>query len=431
MAFFDKQHVEALIEPLEIIDTHHHETPMDTDKSYRHSQVFKLEDLQAHLVARPGNYKSRLISACQRNSWRPLQMTIEMVKLIATEHEMDETFTQLPSYFYDRNRDLEKCVCLPFTQSRSLTSIQTSYTFKYPEHSPEHNTWSIRQTGVYHKRDMGKDQSTWVLFNPTPGSKGHCLVEEWIKSERREATYDPAWLHWTLFAAYMPPWRIYIADIERQVLDIANKISATSIHKPLELGHDHLKSLMRLETRLNESITILGSARNILTEVCDLLQQDTESDTKGLDQLSNIRRQCGVYLDNATFLQKRVMSITQVLTHTVLFRDQVVAKEQNTHIFQLNKSAVFITTLTLLYLPASFLATFFGMNFIAMDPKTNSITVTSTIWIFVISSVLLTGATFAVYSWLLNNDIRGLSDFVPRVGIPQSWSIQALRRRYK
>ncbi|KAJ5279605.1 hypothetical protein N7478_004977 [Penicillium angulare] len=360
MLLFDKRHVQNLKQPLEIIDIPHDHAPKDGVEAYRHNKIFEYEDLQAHFIAtRTENYKSRLISVCQRNSWRPLQMTIEMVNLITTEHGMDETFTQLPSYFYDRKRDIEKCVCAPFTQSRFPSGLQISYTFKYPEHSPEQNKWSIRQTGVYHKRDTRKGQSTWVLFNPTPSSMGHCLAEKRLKIEQLEVTNDPLWLHWTLFSAYMPLWRVYIADIEQQILHISSQVIITSINKPLELlGHDQLKSMMNLEKRINETIAILGSAQDVLTEICDALQQDPDFDTstKGLDGLNNVRRQCAAYLHSAMYLQKMVLSVTQALTHTVLFRDQVVAKEQNTHIFQLNKSAVFITTLTLFYLPASFLA---------------------------------------------------------------------------
>ncbi|KAK1498111.1 hypothetical protein CCUS01_12981 [Colletotrichum cuscutae] len=64
---------------------------------------------------------------------------------------------------------------------------------------------------------------------------------------------------------------------------------------------------------------------------------------------------------------------------------------------RLNKSVVFITTLTLLYLPPSFIATFFGMNFFNMDTVTGKIVGSPMIWIYALCSVALTTLTFATY----------------------------------
>lgn len=73
-------------------------------------------------------------------------------------------------------------------------------------------------------------------------------------------------------------------------------------------------------------------------------------------QFKNRRTQCDGYTRTATYQQQRSQTTAQLLANTLSFRDQVIAKEQNGNMLQLNKSAVFITTLTLVYLPASFMA---------------------------------------------------------------------------
>ena len=55
-------------------------------------------------------------------------------------------------------------------------------------------------------------------------------------------------------------------------------------------------------------------------------------------------------------LQKLAEKNTQLLANTLSFREQLYAKAQNDNMLRLNKSAVFITTLTLFYLPASFVS---------------------------------------------------------------------------
>lgn len=98
---------------------------------------------------------------------------------------------------------------------------------------------------------------------------------------------------------------------------------------------------------------MLAAAVDALTELSSLAT--TLHREQQHQQLKNIQRQCGVYSRTAAHLQERVQVTAQLLSDTLLFRDQVLAKEQNGNMLQLNRSAVFLTTLTLLYLPASFL----------------------------------------------------------------------------
>jgi hypothetical protein len=137
-------------------------------------------------------------------------------------------------------------------------------------------------------------------------------------------------------------------------LPITNTAFATFIEEPLRLSYDHLSTLSNLEIRFLQVPAMITSATEVIEELCALF--DTLSRPHIESQvLQNHRRKCLVYSRTATHLKDRIQTIARLLADTLLLRDQVLAREQNKNIFQLNKSAVFITTLTLLYLPASFL----------------------------------------------------------------------------
>ena len=169
---------------------------------------------------------------------------------------------------------------------------------------------------------------------------------------------DLFWLHRVLFTAYFPTWREYIAVQEQRFLPLAGSAIATFIDGPLGLGYDSLSTLNGLQTRFLEVPAILASATDILDELCTVISSCSAISTNhpGVQFFKNHRRKCIANSHNASHLQERTHIVSKLLADTLLFRDQVLAKEQNTNILQLNKSAVFITTLTLVYLPSSFLA---------------------------------------------------------------------------
>lgn len=137
-------------------------------------------------------------------------------------------------------------------------------------------------------------------------------------------------------------------------MPIANTAFATFIEEPLRLSYDHLSTLSILEIRFLQVPAMIAATTDVIDELCELFDKMSRPRSESQD-LRNHRRKCLIHSRTATHLKERVQTIARLLADTLLLRDQVVAREQNKNIFQLNKSAVFITTLTLLYLPASFL----------------------------------------------------------------------------
>lgn len=169
---------------------------------------------------------------------------------------------------------------------------------------------------------------------------------------------DPFWLHRVLFTTYFPTWRKYIAVQEQRFLPLARSAVANFIGGQLGVGYDSLRTLTGLQTQFLEVSTILASATDLLDDLCTLISSGSVTSTNhaGVHFYKNQRRECIANSHNAKHLQERAQIVSKLLADTLLFRDQALAKEQNSNMLKLNKSAVFITTLTLVYLPSSFLA---------------------------------------------------------------------------
>ncbi|KAK3335228.1 hypothetical protein B0T19DRAFT_405846 [Cercophora scortea] len=419
MGSLESSFVEQVIEPVQIIDVPAPIASQQPPIPAQHIRCSTLEELSAHLnTTQHTAYSCRYISICQRNSWRPLQITRPMLDLIVARHGIDASFWELPSCFYTRNLDVEEVYCVPYTETRHGSIVEISYSIKYPEHKPAEDKWVIRHSALYHRHDTSTNQSVFIHLSPTPNSKAHLAATAHLLSHNQlpSSPVSPFHLHSLLFTAYTPAWRAYIASLERRFLPIANTTFATFIDEPLRVGYDNLSTLVSIETRFLQIPAILETVSDTLGQLCDLISSlpSSSSEVTTAQNLQNHRRQCVAQLRAATHLQQRAQRTSQLLADTLSFRDQVVAKEQNGNMLQLNKSAVFITTLTLLYLPASFVASFFGMNFFGFeaDPDSgsgdnNRIAGSSMVWIYVVVAGALTVATFVFYYWLLHRDNDG------------------------
>ncbi|KAJ5685591.1 hypothetical protein N7455_010722 [Penicillium solitum] len=433
MTSFDNYCLDDPVEPVQVFEVGQDTTSFPTRASYQRSDLRTVEDTSSFLKNNQNSpYKCRLVSICQRTSRRQLQITKPMLDLLVAEHGIGPSFWGVPSCFYRRTDDFEVVFCLPFTESCSSSVIEISYTLRYPEYKPQGNTWVIRQTGIYHRYDKTTSQNLFVLFNPTPQSKVHSDAEDLLCNSWSEVESDPFWLHRVLFATYFPTWRKYIAVQEHRFLPLARSAIANLIGGELGLGYDSLRTLTGLQTQFLEVSTILASATDLLDDLCTLISSGSVTSTNhvGVHFYKNQRRECIANSHNASHLKERAQIVSKLLADTLLFRDQALAKEQNSNMLKLNKSAVFITTLTLVYLPSSFLATIFGMNFFDMDQTNNRIVGTPMIWIFFVSSISLTAITFLLYYWLLNRDSTAFRGLAPKIRSSPTWTIEGMRRRF-
>lgn len=412
----NKCFVNEPIGPIKLIDVL---LPNESSSAQSRRQLYTVQEIEGFLhAAKPSDYSHRHLSICQKTSWSPLQTTEALLDLFVSTHKIDSSFWDLPSCFYYRTKEVEINQCLPVTIIKNGSSTEIGYTIRYPELKPDGQQWVIRQSGLYYQHDPTTSQSVSVLFSPSPNSAAHQKIENYLlgADSGSRTPFDPSHIHEILFEAYFPAFRKYIAFLEGKLLPIANTTFSTFIDEPLRVGYDNLSSLASLESQFLQASTFLSHAEDVLQELSQTLCQEKQRpQTVGV--LDNYRRQAIAHCRTATLLQRRAQTTTQLLANTLSCHDQLLAKQQNNNMLRLNKSAVFLTTLTLLYLPASFVATFFGMNFFNFDDETRKLTVTPSIWIYVLSSVVLTILTFSIYYLVIQNDGLIVKRMTPKISV--------------
>jgi len=143
----------------------------------------------------------------------------------------------------------------------------------------------------------------------------------------------------------------------------ADTTTATFITETLLVNHDTLGKVRSLESRFLPMKAILANFVDVLDELKDLsesLAADkviSGADVKSANRrLENSRKQCLAYSRSADFLAHRSDNTARLLADTLDFKNQWVAQEQNLKMLILTRSAVFITVLTLIYLPWTFVS---------------------------------------------------------------------------
>jgi Mg2+ and Co2+ transporter CorA len=107
-----------------------------------------------------------------------------------------------------------------------------------------------------------------------------------------------------------------------------------------------------LENRFGQIIVILSSFEEVLDGIGSWIQSE---DSFFSAEFRQHQARCKTYSRIAQHLQHRSRAVAQLISETLSLKDQIIAKEQNQSMIQLNKSAIIITVVTLIYLPPSFL----------------------------------------------------------------------------
>lgn len=68
-----------------------------------------------------------------------------------------------------------------------------------------------------------------------------------------------------------------------------------------------------------------------------------------------------------------------------------------------------IAVLGLLYVPSTFMSSFFSTVFFNLNPNTNDLTLAKDVWILVITALLLTILTLILWIWLNGREMSDIS----------------------
>lgn len=328
-----------------------------------------------------------------------------MLRKLVEHHKIDPAFLEVPLSFFERSTDEEQSICVPWTLRESEDHFEIFYTFRYAEYKGHPNEpYVIRQTGVYQKFDLKEKTCLWVLINPTPDSAAHRRVVDGFLNYQTEMEQNPLWLHSVIHASYYPRWREYLAAYEKMLLPLADTTAAAFLAGPLRVNHETLSKLRSLESRFMPTPAILQSFSDTLSELGLFSEKLAANNCIQVNEaqafailLSNYRRHASTFIRTAKFLQQRCNNTATLVSDTVAFKNQGVSQEQNGNMLLLTRSAVFLTVVTLFYLPWTLITGFFGMNFFMMDENTYSFVTSPKLWICFVSAVALTACTMLLY----------------------------------
>ncbi|EWY80800.1 hypothetical protein FOYG_16721 [Fusarium oxysporum NRRL 32931] len=399
--------VDEVIVPIRVISTGEKIEDEDNTSAEVH-QFSTLEQVESHFSRTTHSYN--FVSICQRNSYKPLEITEPMFNHLIKKFDLKASAWDVASCFYDKDFDIESTYCAPFTIHNNGNVTEVSYTIRYPEFKSAEGTWVIRQTGIYQKFNTKTLQNLFILFNPAPSTRLHQYAQVLASKGPQSIQQDSFWLHKELFRTYFPAWRLYNAYLEKSLIPIANNAVATFIEELTETEYHHLTELAFLETRLVQVPAMLAASRDVLEGLVCLCREMTGREDEKITEFSRSTlaviqqhiRECAGYTRVADCLEQRVQKITQLLANTLSFREQLNAKVQNNSMLKLNN---LITTLTVLYLPASFVASFFGMNFFDFDNESRQIVGTPILWIYFLCSAVMTVLTYVFYHLLIQKAV--------------------------
>ncbi|KAI1324443.1 hypothetical protein F5Y16DRAFT_305053 [Xylariaceae sp. FL0255] len=291
---------------------------------------FNLEQLDAVLKHQVSQEKTfTFISICQKNSWRPLQITESMFNAIVSHYELNDCAHELVSCFYGRKEDIEETYCETLSHLRSDASSDISYTFRYPEFKAQNNRWSLRQSGVYHRVQHDTGHHVIILLSPSPKSAASQRISDKLSDvSLSKLGKDGLWVHSLLFSTYIPSWRQYIYHLQEQLLPATNSALAADIDRKMHVTYEDLNALYRLINTLVKLPAMIVQSSDVLQ---GLLKQNPQGDSSqtSVQQIANLERRTVGYSRMASCLHQQAQASAQLLSDTLSLRDQTIDRIWN------------------------------------------------------------------------------------------------------
>ena len=252
------------------------------------------------------------------------------------------------------------------------------------------DAWSIRQTGVYQSFGWTTKTSFWLLLNPRKGSAADNRLKHLInaRDDFTDFKQQSPLIGLVVLSTYFTNWRTLMAFYEQEELrmvaiGVGSPVSVTytdyyqseivisaEIHERLQFSHSTLSQLRRLENRLMLLPSIFNSLIRTIDKLdgfADLLKthQGTSLDAHRATKeiLNNYKFMAEEYSQNAVFILGKIRTSAQLLLDTLNLKHQRIAQQVSENTLVLSNSAArdsstirVITIVTLLYLPATFVA---------------------------------------------------------------------------
>lgn len=221
----------------------------------------------------------------QGNLWNRLLITKETWASLTTKHNVFPYFTESILKF-GLQEDDDSNTWNNFHSRDPLNGsgdIETCYTINFLERDQVANaiedTWSLRQTAIYHRMHSRSFSSIWILAKPSSDLKSRLpekLDEFWYDEEFRYSRHPL--IHVMILFASLSGWHDYITaqslkldQIEGRFFSDANGVDQSDLRPSLE----DLQNVQRLRRELFKVLSVLDSTAELSKRIRNIIPRMT------------------------------------------------------------------------------------------------------------------------------------------------------------
>ncbi|GFF98939.1 isoform 2 of receptor-interacting serine/threonine-protein kinase 4 [Aspergillus udagawae] len=362
-------------------------------------------------------------SICCQNSLRPSGITEQALRKLVSQYDIDTSFFDLVVSFGDKPRSSDAGHGGMKVKQKEDGVCDMQYLFTYAEDDNRGGiaSWRIRQVCIFHRYDPSGWGNLWILIHAKPQSNLQGRMEQILSTD--PAALLGRWfsMHLLVLSTYLGNWRWYIRTLGDEIEKTVNLALTLDLSNPRTEDHKdrfvHLLKQQYLEDKLASLTSRLGVALTTLHRLEKInslfiskgFSTDREFQTVADDLTYHITCLEG-NLESVNVLERKVRAISDLLAVTLTVENQAVTIDINNKMLGLNNKLLkltdesldgnatirIVTLVTLIYLPASFVSSFLGMNLFSYGSAGN-FQISHRFWIFVALAVPLTILT--VGSW--------------------------------
>ncbi|KAK0514786.1 hypothetical protein JMJ35_002165 [Cladonia borealis] len=360
----------------------------------------------------------RIISLHSAKSLGPLQISESLMRKVLTRYEVDPAFLSVLYSFGGAPHLAENGSSNETSRTIEEGSHNLIYQIRYSEENQRSrdSPWSVRQTGVYHHHSSTKKFDLFIILHPLNESVLERRLLEFglPQSDARGLTSifeNPYRLHILPFASYLENWRWYFRSLGKEFQKKNDEIMTLDL-ETLQLGTpaavtQNFDKMLGLRDLQDTSLSLSAHCKSSL-EIIEKFQEIPSADFQGVWSLNSYKTQLVGYVENMSVLTKRIGNTIDLFAYALDLKNQSTAADTNNHVSQLAETTTrdtaavkWITYLTLLYLPGSFVASIYGMNLFVFNQQTMKIMIADDFWICIATWIPLTLLTFLCYGLLV------------------------------
>lgn len=372
---------------------------------------------------------TRLILIPQQSSWGRLVIDEYSVRKILTCLNVFPPFIDVIRTFGEKTGfEDDSYGGLRFRSDYQNGVQEIAYLVKHVEEhgrSELSNPWSIRQMGVYHKKG-GPSGDVFIIINPSLPFRQRLKD---VKHAQR--TPSPGEIHLMIQSCTMEKWRWYISNLEKKYLDMKDKAQLTWVDEKgandivmTDIQFEDTQEIQVLQDKSQQLAHLFGMDRTILRDMLNRLLTTTatnESQSRAeADFMSAMLAEADIQMSRVENLLRRLDGTIALVRTIVDFRCLASLENNSSKMTELTRLARFesammieltkrstrdteimktLTILALVYLPASFVSSMMGMDYINVHSAGRSISIhfEGEFWIFLLLTTILLLITLGFY----------------------------------